>query len=364
MIRALWILVVVMLGVATSGCGSRSYTAEDPPAELSAFGLFAGDPRQQQPAEGVVPYDLSTPLFSDYALKHRFIKLPAGAAATYSEALAFDFPVGTVIAKTFAYPADMRDPESEQRLIETRVLLRGEMGWVGLPYIWNAEQTEATLRVIGGAEEVRWIHFDGTERTADYRVPNSNQCKGCHRTTDREMLPVGPRAGLLNRTFLYHDGEENQLARWTRLGVLEGAPAPHDAPRWPDWRDPESGSLDERARAWLDINCAHCHNPSGPARTSGLDLRFEQIEPTRWGVHKSPVAAGRGSGNRLVDIDPGNPDGSILVYRLESIDPGVMMPELGRSMVHPESIALIRQWIAEMEDPFAAAEPATRAAGG
>lgn len=344
---------IVLLAVAVlPACHRNSWSAEDPPERLSAFGLFQGDPREQLATEGVVPYDLSTPLFSDYALKSRFVKLPEGESARYSEQETFDFPIGTVIAKTFAYPSDMRHPERERRLIETRILLRGEQGWVGLPYLWNDEQTEATLSVTGGARQVTWVHGDGKTRTLDYRVPNANQCKGCHRTREREMLPIGPRAGLLNRDFDYPRGSENQLSYWSRNGLLDGAPALDQAPRWPVWNDPESGSLDHRARAWLDINCAHCHNPEGPARTSGLDLRFEQTRPTLWGVHKSPVAAGRGSGDRLVDIDPGHPEGSILLYRLESIDPGVMMPELGRSITHPESIDLVRQWIAEMNDPL------------
>ena len=299
------------------------------------------------PADGVVPYELSTPLFTDYAAKHRFVRLPEGTSARYDAEEAFAFPVGTVIAKTFSYPSDPSDPASTRRLIETRILLRGETEWVGLPYIWNEQQTEAHLEITGGQRELT-IERGGTTLAVDYRIPNANQCKGCHRTKDREMLPVGPRAGLLNHEIEYAHGRENQLSHWSRVGILEGAPNPELAPSWPRWNDPATGSLDHRARAWLDINCAHCHNPEGPARTSGLDLRFSQNNPTMWGVDKAPVAAGRGSGDRMVDIAPGDPDGSILLYRLESIDPGEMMPELGRSMVHQESIELIREWIASM----------------
>jgi uncharacterized repeat protein (TIGR03806 family) len=340
------LLLLVTVALLASGCAD-SYSAERPPEKLSAFSLFQGDPSLQKPASGVVPYALSTPLFSDYASKYRFVKLPRGQAARYDAEEAFDFPVGTVISKTFSYPLDDNDPAGAQNLIETRVLLRGDNGWVGLPYVWNEEQTDATLEVTGGRTAVT-IERDGVELALDYRVPNSNQCKGCHRTKDREMLPIGPRAGLLNHDLDYDHGRENQLTYWTRTGLLQGAPAPDQAPAWPTWDDPESGSLDHRARAWLDINCAHCHNPEGPARTSGLDLRFGQNNPTLWGVDKSPVAAGRGAGDRLVDIAPGDPDGSILLYRLESVDPGEMMPELGRSIVHDEGIELIRQWIAEM----------------
>ncbi len=340
-------LLALLLSVFLLSCGGARWSAEDPPKRLSAYGLFDGDPRRQSPAAGVVPYALSTPLFSDYATKHRFVRLPEGVPATYRADDIFDFPVGTVIAKTFSYPGD----DGLQDLLETRILLRGDDGWVGLPYIWNAEQTEAELDVTGGARTVRLPTAQGelpAGHAIDYRIPNQNQCKGCHRTRDRELLPIGPRAGLINTDFEYATGSRNQIAHWSESGLLEGAPAPEQAPRWPVWDDPATGTLDLRARAWLDINCAHCHNPEGPARTSGLDLRYEQANPTLWGVEKSPVAAGRGSGDRLVDIAPGDPDGSILMYRLESLDPGEMMPELGRSVVHAESLALMREWIAEM----------------
>jgi mono/diheme cytochrome c family protein len=115
------------------------------------------------------------------------------------------------------------------------------------------------------------------------------------------------------------------------------------------WNDPKTGTLDERARAYLEVNCAHCHNPKGPARTSALDLLASQTDPTLWGLHKPPVAAGRGTGGRKFDIVPGKPDESIMVFRMESTEPGVMMPELPRRMVDDEGVALIREWIAKMK---------------
>ena len=136
------------------------------------------------------------------------------------------------------------------------------------------------------------------------------------------MLPIGPKARHLNRDFAYADGKENQLAHWSRLGVLAGAPAPEQAPRLAVWDDPKTGTLDARARAWLEINCAHCHNPEGPARNSGLDLLASQQNPTSFGVMKPPVAAGIGSGGLPYDIVPGKPDQSILAFRIASTHPG------------------------------------------
>ncbi len=322
----------------------------EPPAKLSAYGLFTGNGATQQPAQGVLPYDLNTPLFSDYTAKYRFVKLPSGTSAKYHETEAFEFPVGTILTKTFAFHYDLRDPSKGRRLIETRLLVRKPEGWIGLPYIWNDEQTEATLEGIGGTRDVRWVHTDGKERTLSYIIPSKNQCMSCHEN-QRVMEPIGPKARHLNKDFAYADGTENQLARWTKAGILKGAPEPAKAPRFPVWDDPKTGTLDQRARAYLEINCAHCHNPKGPARTSGLDLLAAQTDPTLWGVGKPPVAAGRGTGGRLFDIVPGKPDESIFLYRMLSTDPGVMMPELPRRLVDEEGVALIREWITEMRVP-------------
>jgi uncharacterized repeat protein (TIGR03806 family) len=357
--------IVVWAGVLllASGCGSRSAREEVAPPvpvpvssgpfeTLSQYQLFEGHPAEQVPAEGVIPYDLNSALFSDYAEKFRFVKLPPGTHAAYREAETFEFPIGTVIAKTFAYPRDARDPSRGRRLIETRILKREPDCWVGLPYVWNAAQTEATLDVAGDMVDVSWIHADGRTRTNNYIIPNVNQCKGCHKSGE-VMTPIGPKERHLNRDFAYREGKENQLAHWSRLGALDGAPASDRAPRLAAWDDPRSGTLDDRARAWLEINCAHCHNPEGPARNTGLDLMASQRNPAMFGVRKPPVAAGIGSGGLAYDIVPGQPDQSILVYRIASTHPGVMRPELGKRLVHEEGVALVREWIAAMAGPSA-----------
>ena len=347
----------VLAMLAVPGCGPRvaapdtsrpvSTVSTKPFERLSQYQLFDGDPALQQPASGVIPYDLNSALFSDYAEKHRFIKLPPQAHATYNQDDVFEFPVGTIIAKTFAFPRDARNPSQGRRLIETRILEREPDGWVGLPYVWNKEQTEAILDVAGDTVDVSWVHTDGRTRSDNYIIPNSNQCKGCHKAGEI-MKPIGPKARHLNREFAYAGGVENQLTHWERHGALVGAPDPAKAPRLAVWDDATSGSLDARARAWLEINCAHCHSPDGPARNSGLVLLASQQNPTAFGINKPPVAAGIGSGGLAFDIVPGQPDKSILVFRIASTHPGIMMPELGKRLVHDEGVALIREWIAAM----------------
>jgi uncharacterized repeat protein (TIGR03806 family) len=328
--------------------GAALDTSAEPPEKLSAYGVFKGNGSTQQPADGVIPYDINSALFSDYATKYRFVRLPPGQSATYSSDDVFDFPIGTILIKTFAYLNHLSDPSKGQRLIETRLLIHKPEGWVGLPYIWNDEQTEATLDVVGGTRDVKWIHSDGKERSINYIIPNVNQCMGCHENR-KIMRPIGPKARNLNKDYDYAGGPENQLVYWTKAGILKGAPAPEKAPRQPVWNDPKTGTVDERARAWLEINCAHCHNPDGPAKTSGLDLRVLQTDSYKRGFWKTPIAAGRGSGGHSYGIVPGHPEQSILFYRIGSTEPGVMMPELSRRLVDEEGVELIREWIASLK---------------
>ncbi len=319
------------------------------PSKLSEWGFFKGDVSSQEPAEGVTPYDLNTPLFSDHTSKHRFIRLPEGESMQYQANSVFDFPVGTVIVKTFGYQHDMRDSTAGERLIETRIEMHEDSGWYGFTYIWNEEQTEAFLSLGGGSLDVSWIHSDGSKVSNRYQIPNANQCITCH-SRDGKFVPIGPKARNMNRPYHgFYDGI-NQLAHWKKLGQLTEAPVLTEIDPLPAYDDPETGSLNDRARAWLDVNCAHCHNPTGTARTSGLDLRISQTDAARYGVWKSPTATGRGSGGRKYDIVPGKPDESILMYRLESDEPGVRMPNLARNMSHPESIKLIREWIKSMPE--------------
>lgn len=318
------------------------------PEKLSEYNLFRGNMADQQPAEGVLPYRLNTPLFSDYAEKLRFVKVPAGQTVAYNADSVLQFPVGTILAKTFYYPNDFRNPAKGRRLMETRLLIHEETGWKAYPYIWNDAQTDAILEVAGDQKLVSWMDAVGKKQQVTYTIPNMNQCKGCHVSGNR-MTPIGPSARQLNGEQAYAGASENQLTHWQKAGLLTDVPELGKVPKAPVWNDPATGSVADRARTWLDINCAHCHSTNGPARTSGLDLSVRQTNPTLMGIHKTPVAAGRGSGGHQFDIVPGHPEQSILIYRLESTDPGVMMPELGRKLTQPESLELVKEWIKSLK---------------
>jgi uncharacterized repeat protein (TIGR03806 family) len=305
--------------------------SEGLPRQLSDYRFFKDD-AGWQPNDGVVPYALNTPLFTDYADKYRYIYVPEGQQASASGDGLIDFPVGSALIKSFGYEID-----GKPRLLETRVLLHRANGWLALPYVWNEEQTEATLKLAGARIAVTFTDPSGRERSINYGVPNKNQCKECHALSGA-VTPIGPKARNLT-----HDG---QLAEFSRLGLIDQEPnVEYRVPVWGETGAP----LKDRARGYLDVNCAHCHNINGSASNSGLFLTYEESMPVRLGINKRPVAAGRGSGTHDFDIAPGDPDGSIMIYRLNSLDPGISMPEVGRSIVHEEGVAQLSQWIAEME---------------
>lgn len=227
--------------------------------------------------------------------------------------------------------------------METRLLVNTVNGWEAYPYIWNDEQTEAFYDVAGDTKQIAYIDEKGKKVNTSYLIPNKNQCKGCHVRAGK-MTPIGPTARNLNRNYSYPNKKENQLAHWSDMGLIQKV-NPDSSPKIPIWNDPKSGSLDLRARAYLDVNCGHCHSRLGPASTSGLFIDHYEKDPAHLGIMKSPVAAGRGSGDLPFDIVPGDPGKSILIYRMKTIDPGIAMPEIGREQIHKEGVALIEEWI-------------------
>ncbi|MBD2842372.1 SO2930 family diheme c-type cytochrome [Erythrobacter rubeus] len=297
------------------------------PRTLEEFGFFI-HADAQIPTLGVVPYELNTPLFSDGADKLRFVYVPDGTAIEPDGEGLLQFPVGSAIIKTFAFGEG-----DERQLIETRVLLHRADGWLALPYRWNEEQTEARLALAGARVPIT----TPVGEEISYRIPNKNQCKACH-SKDGEVIPIGPKA-------------RNLSAEWLSdmVGAGHLAAVPQGADILPDWDERAEGNTASLARAYLDVNCAHCHQPGGGASNSGLDLRWEQDDLYALGVWKPPVAAGRGAGGHAISIAPGDPDASILVYRMNSAEPGIAMPELGRSIIDPDGVEVVSRWIDQMD---------------
>jgi uncharacterized repeat protein (TIGR03806 family) len=335
-----------------------------PPAKLSSYRFFTWDPAVGFAFnQRVVPYDVNTALFSDYALKQRAIYLPDGAAASFDPEQALGFPVGAVIIKTFYFPADLRAPDDDVRLIETRLMVRHDDGWHPLPYIWSADQRDAVLSPAGEVRAISFVDGDGAPQVANYLIPERNQCETCHARQDGPGAPIdlaliGVKARHLNRSYDYGAlGVRNQLDHLAELGMLTGAPPAATLPAATDFRPIEAAGsaalapaeLDAAARSYLDINCAHCHNPAGVnGMTSQLFLNHDSTDAFRLGICKRPGSAGTGNGGLTFDIVPGDPDHSILYFRTDTTKVGAMMPLLGRSLTHARGAELVRAWIAAM----------------
>jgi uncharacterized repeat protein (TIGR03806 family) len=325
--RAILAAALLAAGSAIAATGSggvvdAAVTGSAFPATLAEFGFFL-DPGADRPSAGVVPYRLNTALWSDGAEKHRFLYLPPGTKASAKGEGLLDLPVGAALIKTFSFG---------ERKIETRVLLHRAEGWVALPYKWNEAQTEARLALAGARVPLT----TPAGQAISYAVPNKNQCKECHALSG-SVTPIGPKARNLSMEWL-----KAQHA----AGRLDAVPSV--AKPVPLWETRANAPVVAVARGYLDVNCAHCHNPAASASNSGLDLRWEQNDPAALGVRKRPVAAGRGAGNLEFGVVPGDPDHSILVYRMTSLEGGVAMPELGKATVDPEGITAVRAWIAAM----------------
>jgi uncharacterized repeat protein (TIGR03806 family) len=318
------------------------------PLRLSDWQLFAVDANELVPSESSVVFRPNNPLFTDYAHKLRTLWIPPSLQADIVND-EINYPVGSVLSKTFYYPRSSSTTLTkvadsglqkinlkDNQLIETRLLVRKVDGWDAFGYVWNDEQTEAFLRVAGASKQIS-LHDQDSTQTTDftYFVPNENQCAGCHTTVhpDGDMHPLGALFSQLNVDV--STGIASPLEQMVQRGWLNDEQV---FPRSESWQD-LSASLDDRALAYLNMQCGHCHNPEGAADTSGLILDNSQTLAINRGVCKPPVAAGGGAGDLRY---------SILLYRMRSDKPDEMMPELGRSLIHDEGVDLISRWIAEM----------------
>jgi len=312
------------------------------PKMISAFNFFK-DPAKQIPNDGVIPYALNNQHFADYASVRRFFWVPEGEQIKYSAEGILEMPMGTIILQTFSFADE--SVEGGERLIETRLIMNsGDIdGWTFTVYKWNAEMTDAKRAVAGGLVQVKDVKDPTATEPLNYLIPNASECSRCHENNEGYRNPIGINARNLS---LEVDGK-NQLALWAEKGILNAAPKSYHSAVV--WDDPASGTIEKRSREWLDANCAHCHNPNGPASVSGLDLSITQTNPMSIGMYKPPVAAGLGSEGFKFSIDPGSAGTSFIINRLQSDNPAVMMPPLGRLRENEEAVQLISEWINSIE---------------
>ncbi|WP_299338092.1 fibronectin type III domain-containing protein [uncultured Psychroserpens sp.] len=290
---------------------------------LSQLNLFTGDLADLNVTPYAFEYDLNTRLYSDYAHKQRFIVLPEGEKLTYNgEGLPL-FPDNSLIAKTFYYNNDERDLSLGRKIIETRVLIKIDGSWVTGDYKWNDAQTEAVLDPDGSIVPVTWIDAEGESNTIDYQIPSDNDCFTCHRT-GTERTPIGPKM----RTMNFSVNGTNQLQQLIDNNLIDGLTDPNTVSVLPKWDDATNYTLEERARAYFDINCAHCHIEGAFCEfQSTLRLDYERS------MEDSNIANRRNS----------------IINRISTYNQGFSMPLTGTTIIHEEGVELLLEYLNTLE---------------
>ena len=310
-----------------------------PYENLSEYNFYEGTMSDLEPVYGVLPYTLINALFSDYAQKQRFIWMPSDVKSTYDDDHAvLNFDIGTVLIKNFYYENVL--PDMETRILETRLMILKEEGWVFANYVWNEDQSEAVLNLNGSFTAFEWIQ-DNETKSVNYRIPAGPECQTCHKSGDTS-IPIGPKPINLNRDYNFDDGTKNQLVKMIEMGYLEDNLPANITPivAWDDASQP----LNDRLRSYVDINCAHCH--AEEAHCAYRPMRFNYNltdDPINLGVCVEPDTD-LGFGQSHI-VSPSNQARSMMYFRISSTSEAVRMPLLGRTLVHDEGVQLVYDWI-------------------
>ncbi|MFZ4671495.1 MAG: hypothetical protein ACOYLT_05720 [Flavobacterium sp.] len=318
-----------------------------PYQKLSDYHFFEGDIKLLIPSLNVIPYEPASGLFTDYALKKRFVWMPKNVKATYnSDNKILEFPVGTVLIKNFYY--NTIQPNNTTKIIETRLMIRKSDRWYFYEYLWNDEQTDASLVSgidfeNGSSKNLSFKKPNNEILNIDYRIPSETECYACHKINE-VRTPIGIKPQNINYNYSYSDGSKNQLQQLFEQGYLESYPT--SIISTVDYHDTNQ-PLELRVRSYLDINCAHCHQDQGRCDYRALRFSFsETTNPSNMGICVTADEVLSQTLQKL--ISPGNFSKSILHYRINTTQESQRMPLLGRTIKHDEGVALIEEWINSM----------------
>lgn len=316
-----------------TGCAvGPNLDGDMPYATLSEYGLFSGDISLLEPTVGVLPFEPIAPLWSDRAAKFRHLVVPVGEVATFDPEGAWLFPPRSVVAKTFATSAGVP--------VETRLLILLDGRWEAYTYVWD-ETLEDARRVDGGAV----LTVDLGEGEQEFLVPSQEECGWCHdRDGEAYLLAI---TGPQSVRPVERDGESvDQVAWLAEQGLFDSAP---DTSAVETLLEPlGTGDLDRRARSYLDVNCAHCHRAGARADVQGLRLAATETDMEAVGVCRQPAVGGAGAGGLSDVIVPGDPDASVLSFRMETSSSGIRMPEQFTTVIDPDGVSLVREWISSL----------------
>ncbi len=318
--------------------------AADFPILLSQTGLFI-DVAREQPMAGVIPYSINSPLWSDGAIKKRWMAVPGNETITFAPRGSWDFPEGSVLVKSFAFPAA---ESGKNRLVETRLLAKQQGEWYGYSYRWNAEQSDAELVKSEGQEEILdWVVEEGSAMDIRWRYPSRTECMVCHSRAAKFVL--GLSVEQMHRTQTYHHADGSavdapQLETLAGLGLFGETwkmPNEIDVQKLVDPYDAKQ-DIDRRARSYLHTNCASCHVEAGGGN-SKINLDFFTTAEKMNLLEADPLHGSLDIAEGKL-LKAGAPEQSILHARLARRGTG-QMPPLATHRVDAAAVELIRQWI-------------------
>ena len=326
-----------------------------PYPKLSDYKFFEGELKLLNPSLNVIPYVPASSLFSDYAHKKRFVWMPEGTSATYNgDNKVLNLPIGAALIKTFYY--ENVQPLNTTRLIETRVMIRKATGWIFAEYVWNEEQTEAFLDLQGSYLDIAWKDDNNVIKSTNYRIPNEVQCITCHKAKEvingedqTVFIPIGIKPQNLNFNYNYGLYSKNQLIKWIQLGYLENNfSLPIQENTVVDYND-ATKSLSLRARSYVDANCSHCHQTDRHCDYRPMRFAFSETGNknglTNMGVCVATSDIQDFPAGLSKVVAPGNINKSMMFYRLNTTNESYRMPLHGRTIIHDEGVALIKDWI-------------------
>jgi uncharacterized repeat protein (TIGR03806 family) len=340
-----------------SSIGGRIYKLQrggPPPAThplpklLSQTGAFS-DLDKLQPAAGLIPYAVNSPLWSDGAVKQRWVALPADSEIHFSPGGEWTFPGGTVFVKDFQLPVDDTNPKILRRL-ETRLLVCDTNGSVyGASYKWRADNSDADLVNAGTNEDIAIKTTTGI-RKQRWFYPGRQDCLTCHTPQSGGVLGVKTRQ--LNGNFRYPNGvADNQLRAWNHIGLFDSKLDEPDISSFARLVNVTNftASLELRVRSYLDSNCSQCHRPGGAG--AFFDARFDTPLALQ-NLINGPVQNPLGIAGAKV-IMPGDTNRSVLFRRVSLTGQG-QMPPLAKNVVDAEAVSVIGQWISSLRTLAAA----------
>ena len=339
--------VITWLVAAFAACGAilfgRAKTGpSQPPPDLRSTGLYADFASKTVDGRNL-PYSPQYPLWSDGAVKRRWVRIPPGTAIDASDPDVWTFPAGARLWKEFSFGG---------RRIETRMIESLEGGELRFAtYVWNADESAALLAPESGIKNAAEIR-PGVK----HDIPGVWDCRACHVGDKQEILGFSALQLSADRDPAAPHSEERSSGMVDLRFLIERKLiGPH--PKAWDGTPPRIEAASPAARAalgYLHANCGNCHNLAGPLEARGLIFRHSE-KPGAAGGSAVTASIGRPSHYPIPGaapgtsffIQPGDPDHSAVVYRMATRNPLRQMPPLGTKIVDDEAVSLITRWIRE-----------------